>query len=95
MLAVRLSDETEKRITYWAQNTGRSKSYYVRKAIELFLEDQEDYLSAVSRLEERNAHITFEELQRLVKEKNWGGIKYGTPCIWHPCLRKAAYQGWF
>lgn len=70
MLAIRLSDETEKRITDLAQRTGRSKSYYVRKAIESFLEDQEDYLSAISRLEERNDRVTLEEVKRLVEEKN-------------------------
>lgn len=70
MLAIRLSDETEKRITDLAQRTGRSKSYYVRKAIESYLEDQEDYLSAISRLEEKNDCITLQELKRLVEEKN-------------------------
>jgi RHH-type transcriptional regulator, rel operon repressor / antitoxin RelB len=70
MLAVRLSDEIEERITNLAQRTRRSKSYYVRKAIELFLEDQEDYLSAISRLEEKNDRITLEELKRLIEEKN-------------------------
>lgn len=70
MLAVRLSDKTEQRITHLAQRTGRSKSYYVRKAIELFLEDQEDYLSAISRLEEKNDCITLEELERLIEEKD-------------------------
>jgi RHH-type rel operon transcriptional repressor/antitoxin RelB len=70
MLAVRLPDKIEERITHLAQRTGRSKSYYVRKAIELFLEDQEDYLSAISRLEEKNDRVTFEEIKRLIEEKN-------------------------
>jgi len=68
MLAIRLSDETEKRITDLARRTGRSKTYYVRKAIESFLEDEEDYLLAISRLEEKNDHVSFEEVRRLVKK---------------------------
>lgn len=67
MLAIRLSDETEQRITNLVKKTGHTKSYYVRKAIERFLEDQEDYLLAVSRLEERNDHVLFEEVKRLVE----------------------------
>jgi RHH-type rel operon transcriptional repressor/antitoxin RelB len=70
MLAIRLSDETEKRITDLAQRTGRSKTYYVRKAIEIFLENEEDYLLAIARLEEKNDRVSFEELRRFVEEKN-------------------------
>lgn len=67
MLAIRLSNETEQRITDLVNRTGRSKSFYIRKAIERFLEDEEDYLLAVSRLEENNARIPFEEIKRLVE----------------------------
>ncbi len=42
MLALRLSEQTEKRLENLSQRTGRSKSYYARKAIEDFLEDEED-----------------------------------------------------
>jgi RHH-type transcriptional regulator, rel operon repressor / antitoxin RelB len=66
MLAVRLSNETENRINRLAEKTGRSKSYYVRKAIEEFLEDEEDYLLAISRLEEKNQRISFEKVRQLV-----------------------------
>ena len=67
MLAVRLSSETEQRIISLAERTGHSKSYYVRKAIEEFLEDEEDYILAISRLEEKNNRISFEEVKRLVE----------------------------
>lgn len=67
MLAIRLSNETEQRITDLANRTGHTKSFYVRKAIERFLEDEEDYLLAVSRLEENNTRISFEEIKRLVE----------------------------
>jgi RHH-type rel operon transcriptional repressor/antitoxin RelB len=67
MLAIRLSNETEQRIIDLANRTGHTKSFYVRKAIERFLEDEEDYLLAVSRLEENNTRIPFEEIKRLVE----------------------------
>lgn len=67
MLTVRLSNEIEQRVAILSQKTGRSKSYYVRKAIEGFLDDQEDYLLALSRLEEKNKRIPFDEVKRLVE----------------------------
>ena len=67
MLAIRLPSTLEDRLNLLAEKTGRSKSYYARQAIEAFLEDKEDYLLAVSRLEEQNPHISFEEVRRLVE----------------------------
>ena len=51
MLAVRLDPTTDERLTRLANETGRSKSYYVKQAIDAFLEDREDYLLALSVLE--------------------------------------------
>jgi RHH-type transcriptional regulator, rel operon repressor / antitoxin RelB len=51
MLAVRLDPETEERLNRLAQETGRSKSYYVKQAIENYLEEREDYLLALAVLE--------------------------------------------
>jgi hypothetical protein len=39
MLTVRLLDEIENRLTALAEQTGRPKSYYVREALESYLED--------------------------------------------------------
>lgn len=61
--SVRLPEQLESRLVHLAEQTGRSKSYYVTKAIQNFLEDQEDYLLAISRLEERNPRISLEELE--------------------------------
>lgn len=44
--AVRLPEALEKRLDALAARTHRSKSYYLRRALEEFLEDREDYLSA-------------------------------------------------
>lgn len=64
MLTVRLSDTTEKRLAILAEKTGRSKSYYAKKAIEQFIEDREDYLLAVATLEKKNPTISLEQLER-------------------------------
>ncbi|ARN84313.1 type II toxin-antitoxin system RelB family antitoxin [Candidatus Nucleicultrix amoebiphila] len=50
--AVRLPEDLEHRLENLVQKTNRSKSYYIRKALEEFLEDREDYLLAASRWEE-------------------------------------------
>lgn len=46
MLTVRLPEEIEKRLTALAEQTGRPKSYYVKEAIESYLEDMEDLYAA-------------------------------------------------
>ena len=42
MLSLRLPAEVEDRLERLAKKTGRTKTYYVREAIELHLEDLED-----------------------------------------------------
>jgi RHH-type rel operon transcriptional repressor/antitoxin RelB len=61
---VRLPENLESRLGNLAEKTGRSKSYYVTKAVQKFLEDQEDYLLAISRLEEKNPRLSLEELEK-------------------------------
>ncbi|TVQ20346.1 MAG: ribbon-helix-helix protein, CopG family [Spirochaetaceae bacterium] len=51
MLAVRLDRETEDKLNRLAHETGRSKSYYVRQAVQDYLEEREDYLLALAVLE--------------------------------------------
>ena len=46
MLAVRLPEIFEQRIEALAQQTGRTKSFYVREAIQDYLDDMEDYYLA-------------------------------------------------
>lgn len=64
MLAVRLPEKLEHKLDNLAEQTGRSKSFYVRKAIEEFLEDHEDYLIALARLEKKNPRISLKELEK-------------------------------
>lgn len=51
MLGIRLDESTEKRLENLSRKTGRSKSYYAKKALVDFLDEREDYLLALSRLE--------------------------------------------
>ncbi len=62
MLALRLPTTIEERLTTLANNTGRTKSYYAKLAILEFLENQEDYLIAIERLEHQLPAIPLQEV---------------------------------
>jgi len=62
MLTVRLSPELEARLNKLAKRTGRPKAYYAKKAIAEFLDEQEDYLIAVSRLEDQLPSISLDKV---------------------------------
>jgi RHH-type rel operon transcriptional repressor/antitoxin RelB len=62
MLTVRLPADMEKRLSRLSKRTGRPKAYYAKKAIGEFLEDQEDYLIAISRLEDNLPPIPLAEV---------------------------------
>jgi RHH-type rel operon transcriptional repressor/antitoxin RelB len=62
MLSVRLTPKIEARLNRLAKRTGRTKAYYAKKAIEEFLEDQEDYFIALARLEDKLPGIPIEEV---------------------------------
>lgn len=47
----RIPPELDERLGEVARRTGRSKSYYLRRALAEWLEDREDYLDAVAVLE--------------------------------------------
>lgn len=64
MLTVRLDSSVEDRLTQLAHETGRSKSYYVKQAIENFLEDREDYLLALAVLEKEEPRKTLTEVRK-------------------------------
>lgn len=64
LLTVRLEPELAERLSQLAEATGRSKSHYVRQAIEEFLEERADYLVAISVLEENQPTIGLDQLRR-------------------------------
>ncbi len=63
MLALRLPDEIEQRLTDLAAKTGRSKSFYAREAILEHLEELEDAYLAAERLKEPTKRWMQEELE--------------------------------
>lgn len=52
MLAVRLPQNLEERLNNLSAKTNRSKSFYVKKALEALLEEEEDYADALSAYEQ-------------------------------------------
>ena len=52
MLAIRLDEKLSSRLEALAKKTGRTKSWYVRKAIENYLDDMEDAALAAAAYEE-------------------------------------------
>jgi RHH-type transcriptional regulator, rel operon repressor / antitoxin RelB len=64
MLALRLPPKLEKRLEVLARKTGRTKSHYAKLAIAEFLEEQEDYLLAIARLEKDLVGIPLDEVER-------------------------------
>lgn len=66
MLGVRLSQDLEKRLTLLSTKTGRTKSYYVKKTLEQYLEDQEDLMLAIARSSEPGEFYTLEEAKKFL-----------------------------
>lgn len=68
MLAVRLDEKLQKRLETLSKRTGRSRSSYMREALERYLDDLEDYALAVAayeqHLETGGATYTSEEVRR-------------------------------
>ena len=64
MLGLRLDEYTEKRLETLCKETGRTKSYFAKKALRDFLDDREDYLLGIAALEQQEATIDLEELEK-------------------------------
>lgn len=64
MLAVRVPEEVEKRLEKLARLTGRPKSFYVRQALTMHLDEVEDTYTALYRMENPARRWTLEELER-------------------------------
>ena len=68
MLAVRLPEDSEKRLDALAKRTGRSKSYYAREAIIEHLEDLEDIYLAERELQKIRRGARTRTLVSVMKE---------------------------
>ena len=64
MLAIRLPEEIEARLTELAAKTGRTKTFYVREAILQHLDEMEDKYLAINRLENSGKRWALEELEQ-------------------------------
>lgn len=64
MLAVRLDPAMEDKLSKLAADTGRSKSYYVKQAIQAFLEDREDYLLGLAALERVGSRTSLAKVRK-------------------------------
>ena len=52
MLNVRVGEELESRLNVLSKETGRTKTYYVKEALEQYMQNAEDVYIAKSRLED-------------------------------------------
>jgi RHH-type rel operon transcriptional repressor/antitoxin RelB len=63
-ITVRLGDDVEKRLEKLAKLTGRTKTYYIRQALQEKLGEMEDLYIAEHRLEQPEHRWTLEQLER-------------------------------
>jgi len=70
MLNVRIGDDLESRLDVLSRETGRTKTYYVKEALEQFMIDAEDIYLAESRLEDiargKSKTYTVQELREQI-----------------------------
>jgi RHH-type rel operon transcriptional repressor/antitoxin RelB len=64
MLSVRISAEQEAMLDRLARETGRSKSYYVKRALDDFLANRADHLLAIATLEREEPRYSPAEVRR-------------------------------
>ena len=69
MLSVRLNADLEEKLDKLSESTSRSKSFYVKQALERYLKDVDDYFEVKSRDNNtENKLITIEEIEKFVDE---------------------------
>ena len=66
MLAIRLNEDLEKRLADLAARTGRTKTWYARRAIEEYIDDLEDHALAAEAMADYNPkkNISMERMKR-------------------------------
>ncbi len=62
VITSKIPDDLYKKLNQLGEMIDRKKSYLIRKAIESFLEERQDYYIALHRLEQKNKRISLEEL---------------------------------
>lgn len=61
---IRLDSKTERRLAALSKSTGRTKSWYLREAIQDYLDEWEDYHIALCRLEKEKEEIDIKDVRR-------------------------------
>jgi RHH-type rel operon transcriptional repressor/antitoxin RelB len=70
-VSVRLPEDIAKRLNKLAKTLERSKTYIIKKALQEYLEEYEDYLIALHRLSDKeDAIVTQEELVSKLGSQN-------------------------
>ncbi len=65
MISIRLPEEMEARINNLAKSTQRSKTFFIKEALNNYLEDMEDYYEALKRDNDPEQNlISLEELKK-------------------------------
>jgi RHH-type rel operon transcriptional repressor/antitoxin RelB len=64
MLAIKLPEDIEARLTALAAKTGRTKTFYAKEAILEHLDDMEDKYLAINRLENPPKRWTLDEMEQ-------------------------------
>lgn len=64
MVTVRLDKKYEDRLERLAEITGRSKSFFIKKAIENSIDDMEHLYLALERLENPGERLSMEEMRK-------------------------------
>ncbi len=57
VLTLRLDDQTDRRLQRLAKESERPKSYFIKKALELYLQEYEDYQIALERRADKDDEI--------------------------------------
>ena len=69
MLSVRLNADLEEKLDKLSESTSRSKSFYVKQALQRYLKDVDDYFEVKSRDNNtENKLITIEDIEKSVDE---------------------------
>lgn len=63
-ITVRLGESVEKRLDELAKLTGRTKTYYIRQALEEKLDEMEDLYMAEQRIEEPQKRWSLDDIER-------------------------------
>ncbi|MBF0635492.1 MAG: ribbon-helix-helix protein, CopG family [Nitrospinae bacterium] len=64
MITLKIPKDAEDKLVKLANKTGKSKSYYARRALLDFLQDKEDYDIAMARVKKGRPTISIDEAEK-------------------------------